>query len=74
MLLTIVEGPLQPGTASSATLTVTIISSGITKYIGFMIKFRLEARERYLCHLVVVPPRHHVIIRHLLANPPLPLR
>ena len=32
-LLTIVEGPSQPGTASQATLNVTILSFGKTKHI-----------------------------------------
>ena len=71
MFLTTAEVPLQPGTVSPATLSVTILPFGMTKDISSEKtgKFTLKAKVRYHCHLCP-PLRHHVIVRHLLAYPP----
>ena len=75
MFLTTAEVPLQPGTVSPATLSVTILPFGMTKDISSEKtgKFTLKAKVRYHCHLCP-PLRHHVIVRHLLAYPPPPPR
>ena len=49
MTLTIVEGPLQPGTGTASQATLSILSFGITKNIsseGFIIVYRSQEKGK----------------------------